>query len=135
MHKLFTGYSQFNCEAETRFRRRTCPGYRVYALFDRSTPDVVRYVGFTSRPLDRRLYNHVQGGKHRRNPPVNQWIADLLSQDRKLGIKLLESTDCPMKGKDAEKLWIKRLALEGHPLLNVIYSVSGVGSPIVCVVL
>ncbi len=77
----------------------------IYGLTDPT--GAIRYVGFTSRTLDRRLVKHLQDAQRqsKKNRHVYTWIRSLLRNGHTPEIVLLD--ECEGNGAEEERMWIK----------------------------
>lgn len=93
------------------------PNYTIYALH-LSTDPTVRYVGYTTKPVTRRLAEHrrdaLAGSRHIKH----KWMRKHGVEN--IRIRVLE--DCPVGDYDylsyAERYWIEAMRELGHDLLN-----------------
>ena len=91
---------------------------RVYALYERSIPDVIRYVGQTRSTIDRRLERHISDALKAQRPTRCQaWILSVFRLGGEVCIRTI----------DANATWnvteVQQIALcraSGHPLMNVL---------------
>lgn len=87
-------------------------GY-VYELHEPGGPP--RYVGATTRPVERRLHGHRQAAREDKPWPVAQWVREV--GDYGFEASVLEvNPEEPLE--DAEAYWIARIRSDGHALLN-----------------
>lgn len=83
----------------------------IYALID-PRDGTVHYVGQTTCPLKKRLWEHVNSPTNAR---VRVWMRELLALDLRPEIQLLETVH--RKDLNAkEKFWIKEMHLRREPL-------------------
>lgn len=88
----------------------------IYGLFDPETGEC-RYVGKTSRTIEKRLLQHLQDARRRPGEiPRFRWINALLAKGSRPQIRLLES-DCG-DWREAERRWIADMKATGDRLLN-----------------
>jgi hypothetical protein len=77
----------------------------IYGLFDPAEPDVVRYVGYTTKDAERRLREHVCEARklkcHR-----HKWIAKLAVEGRRPGLVVLETLSEGDDWHERERFWI-----------------------------
>lgn len=97
-------------------------GWHVYTLHDPQT-DATRYVGLTEWPR-RRWLTHLGAARlalaGRRDPtPVMEWFGSLLVQGLRPVMRLVCPVNGEEDGRDVEAQTIRRLAAEGHNILNV----------------
>lgn len=71
----------------------------------------IRYIGKTSRELERRLYAHISESRRTRHSHKHRWIAKCLDRGLRPTIWLLEEVPDGVSWQAREKAWIKR-ALE-----------------------
>lgn len=98
-----------------------------YTLSDPRTPDVIRYIGKTKSPLNRRLSGHISSTKRAfldkgtRNYNMN-WIKSLLDLGLKPLILEIDSIECEEDSKEwiiFEKYWISQFKSWGFSLTNL----------------
>lgn len=98
-----------------------------YTLSDPRTPDVIRYIGKTKSPLNRRLSGHISSTKRAfldkgtRNYNMN-WIKSLLDLGLKPLILEIDSIECEDDSKEwiiFEKYWISQFKSWGFSLTNL----------------
>ena len=89
--------------------------YKIYTLHDPDTLEV-RYVGFTSKTLKRRLAGHILSSRWRDDHRAN-WIQSLVSNGKSPEILLVESVS-EENWKDREVFWISHFRLLGCDLTN-----------------
>ena len=65
--------------------------YKIYALIDNLTNEI-RYIGYTSKSLDKRLKSHIYDCNRTKSHKTN-WINSLLSKGFKPIIKQIDETD------------------------------------------
>jgi group I intron endonuclease len=89
----------------------------IYALFDKSDPEALRYVGQTVLPLKTRLWYHTA---ETRNPSRRSWKINWMVSIGidNVGVVELEEVTDPLNLDEREKYWISRLRDEGHRLTN-----------------
>jgi hypothetical protein len=96
---------------------------RVYAI-RRADDFVVRYVGQTSQPLERRLTKHFSVARSERTTPFYSWLRKHADED--IAIDELEAVSTTREALgEAERFWIGLLQANGQPLLNL--SLGGLG--------
>lgn len=94
--------------------------YTVYGLSDPATPEIIRYVGATSKTLEQRLTSHCNDAKYSKGDSQRvKWIRSLAKLGLKPVITVLEECDkstlLKMEGK-----WIGnfRIPKRDHDQLN-----------------
>lgn len=78
----------------------------------------IRYIGKTSRELDRRLYAHISESRRIRNSHKHRWIAKCLDDGVRPLIVLLEDVPSSMSWQARERAWIKLALKSGMRLTN-----------------
>lgn len=93
--------------------------YYIYKLLDPETLQI-RYVGYTSKPLETRLIEHIKDSRrskiqsHKKN-----WIKKLLDLGKTPTIELLETLDYNIdNAHKIEQVWITFFKKLGHNLVN-----------------
>jgi hypothetical protein len=76
--------------------------HKIYGLTGNG---IVRYVGYTSHSLTRRLFEHVYESQHKNTCHRHRWIRSLLRKGVKPQIVLLEEVNAA-NWKDRERFWI-----------------------------
>lgn len=91
----------------------------IYILIDPKT-NLVRYVGQTSKKLEKRLSSHINKAKNTPNKTThkNTWIKSLISENLKPIIELVEVVS-DSEWKEKEKYYIKKYKELGFDLLNL----------------
>jgi DNA-binding XRE family transcriptional regulator len=89
--------------------------YLIYGLKDPRT-DEYRYVGKTSNGLSR-AKSHLN---HSHNPLVNDWVNELMANDYKPDVVILENVVNQFELVDKEKYWVGKLLKEGYDLYNIL---------------
>ncbi len=89
--------------------------YQIYGLFDPRNNEL-KYIGYTSVPLNRRLLNHLYELKTKRSKNYRkfEWFQELLDLSLKPDIKTIEIID-KKDWSEKEKYWISRY----NNLLNI----------------
>lgn len=83
----------------------------IYGLFDPDDElEAVRYVGYTSKPLSKRLKERICG-RMRAETHKNKWIRLLKSQGRTPSIRILDATD-ENSWQECERSWIQEIGRE-----------------------
>ena len=77
---------------------------KIYALIDPRN-EIVRYIGWTSKPLKRRLTDHISDSNRGHNNHRCKWIRKMLSQNVVPVIKTIEECDYNERW-DRERYWI-----------------------------
>lgn len=91
--------------------------YLFYALSASSEPDVVRYIGVTTKTIEKRFYQHKYCALHKRDLPVHKWMYSHMSKgDTILCKQIGQSSDTGWE--QIEKDLISQYK-EGGRLLNV----------------
>lgn len=80
--------------------------FKVYYLIDPRYPNIIRYVGITSKDLKNRLYEHVKCAKRGRKLYVSDWIRNILNENIKPEILLLEDNINKDDIFNKEQYWI-----------------------------
>lgn len=88
--------------------------YKIYTLSDPQTHDI-RYVGITVQELKKRLNRHVSAARKQSKYYVNAWIRQLLEQDLRPDINLVEVTNDLFR----ERYWIQYFRGQGARLTNL----------------
>lgn len=88
----------------------------IYALSDPADGEI-RYVGFTSKTVKRRLMEHIAEAKEGKVTHQLNWIRSVLSEGRKPIAQVLEIVD-EDSWADRERHWIKTLREQGKKLVN-----------------
>lgn len=97
----------------------------IYGLFDpRDKGSNIRYVGFTSKDLKKRLCEHIYESKKKKNHR-HKWIASLLSEGVLPEIVLIERV-CDEEWKAREQYWI---SYYGSALTNSTIGGEGLINP------
>lgn len=96
----------------------------VYGLVDHFGK--VRYIGFTSQPLERRLRDHINGSKYRRTYKDN-WIQSLLAIGVEPTIKVIEEVESDWQGR--ERFWIDEFSQIENALTNLTQGGEGLLNP------
>lgn len=80
---------------------------KIYGLYDPSLSGrpVIRYIGFTKRPLYVRLSQHIHEAKFRCKNHRHKWIRSLLDKDVSPAIVVIELVD-DMDWQERERFWI-----------------------------
>ena len=86
----------------------------IYGLVD-PTSNAIRYVGFTSKKLDRRLWEHIHESKSRNTCHRHRWIRSLIRNGSLPTIRMLE-TVTEENRQERERAWI--VALSANNLTN-----------------
>lgn len=91
--------------------------YIVYALFNTCFPDIVRYVGLTTKTENHRLKGHWKSARRGKKYPVYDWM-------RKHGpdavaVRVLGVYSSRQEMVDAEVFWIAHYRLVGQADLNI----------------
>lgn len=91
----------------------------IYRLIDPKT-NLVRYVGQTTKKLEKRLSSHINKAKNTPNKTThkNTWIKSLISENLKPIIELIEVVSDD-EWKEKEKYYIKKYKELGFDLLNL----------------
>jgi len=94
--------------------------YTIYAIIHPQERAYL-YVGQTS-DYRKRIQNHLKNAKGKRLNIGTQNIRTALCDLYQIGLlpefEILEETECEESSLQLETIWIRRLAAEGHPLLN-----------------
>lgn len=80
----------------------------------------IRYVGKADKPM-KRLREHLFQARHSSVQPSSEkvtWLRELLSQNLKPSVVLLETVPPAADWSDSEQHWIARLIADGDPLTN-----------------
>ncbi len=96
----------------------------IYGLIDPATNEI-RYVGYTSKDVNRRLFEHIDESKHKVTSHKHKWIAKLIKSGSKPEIKILETVN-DENWQDREKYWIDKL---GYRLTNSTEGGEGLLNP------
>ena len=97
-------------------KRKFCMNkYLIYGLKDPRT-DEYRYVGKTSNGLSR-AKSHLN---HSHNPLVNDWVNELMANDYKPDVVILENVVNQFELVDKEKYWTGKLINDGYDLCNIL---------------
>jgi GIY-YIG catalytic domain len=88
--------------------------FQIYTLSDPRTGDI-RYVGITRQELKKRLCRHLSAARKQTPYYVSAWIHQLLEQELRPVISLIETTDDP----DRERYWIQHYRSLGARLTNL----------------
>lgn len=97
----------------------------VYALYDPRKPEVVRYVGRTSKPLQVRLREHINDAKADRSRSYRiSWVKSLLAQGVQPALLVLEETTLE-EVVTCEAKWIARMHAAKQPLCNHTFGYEG----------
>lgn len=88
----------------------------IYALSDPADGEI-RYVGFTSKTVKRRLIEHISEAKEGKLSHRFNWIRSVLSAGRKPVVQILEIVDKD-SWAEKERHWIRTLRGEGKKLVN-----------------
>ena len=88
--------------------------FQIYTLSDPRTEDI-RYVGITIQELKRRLRQHLAAARKRTPYYVSAWIRQLLEQELRPTITLIETTEDPNR----ERYWIQHYRRLGARLTNL----------------
>lgn len=100
--------------------------YKIYTLHDPDTM-AVRYVGFTSKTLEKRLARHVAASKNERNHRAN-WIRSLVSVGKRPAILLVEGVSLE-NWQERERFWILHFRSIGCSLVNSCEGGKGIIGP------
>lgn len=100
--------------------------YKIYKLIDPRIQDEedskrVRYIGWTNKELSARLSNHITEAKHditQQHTHKNRWINNLLKENLRPIIQLVDETDDPNEIKLMEIKYIKQFKDGGFLLTN-----------------
>jgi hypothetical protein len=80
----------------------------ILRIFDPVNPSrEVRYVGFTARPLPKRLRAHLRSSRKMKNER-HRWIAELREAGRSPEIVILEVVPSGLDWREREKFWMAR---------------------------
>jgi transcriptional regulator with XRE-family HTH domain len=95
----------------------------IYALVDPRQPEVWWYVGRSFHPRSRRV-QHARGPNRAAQGATykEHWIAQLLSQNIRPSVIVLEECKSLSDAIVREKIWIRRALSDGHPLTNSVVS-------------
>lgn len=99
--------------------------YKIYTLEHPLTKEI-RYVGFTSRPLNKRLGEHCCTGKSSKNTHIANWCKSLVYQGFRPVITLLDQTDNKARWAELEKYWVSQFKTWGFDLTNLTEGGEGV---------
>lgn len=86
---------------------------KIYTLADSSTNEI-RYIGFTTQSLGKRLYQHMWDSKNKKNRYVCKWINSLKTSPK---IELLEDVTLE-NWEEREVYWIQQFKYWGFNLTN-----------------
>ncbi len=100
------------------------PINRIYTLVDPRT-NQVRYVGITKHALSRRLHDHIRQAISGFHSHKCSWIRQLLADNRRPEIVLLESTQDRLR----ECFWIAHYRGQGSDLTNATDGGDGLVNP------
>lgn len=89
----------------------------VYGLSSSESPDVIRYVGITSGPLQKRISHHRNYPKKHRNKRAS-WVGSILSNGFDLSVVVLDSVIGGDEAKRKEIEYIKLFKAVGAKLVN-----------------
>ena len=94
--------------------------YYFYTLTAASSPDKIRYVGVTTKTLNKRMCGHKYNATHgnKRNQPVHKWMWSVMQTGDTVSIHFLDECDETL-WEDREKYWIQYYKDQGHKLLNI----------------
>ncbi len=102
---------------------------KIYTLHDPDTLDV-RYVGFTSKTLERRLAGHVRLAICK-NSPINHrlnWIRSLIDSGKSPVILIVETVS-DSNWEERERFWISHFRKQGCDLVNGTDGGDGLRNP------
>jgi len=97
---------------------------RIYVLVDPLTSEI-RYVGWTTKPLHRRLRHHLTEAK-KSNNHKSTWVRSLVRRGYVPDIRLVQEVPLTV-WKEAEVYWIAKFKSLGCPLVNA--TSGGEGTP------
>lgn len=95
---------------------------QIYKLYDPRDPDVIRYIGRTSKQnLSTRLVEHLSKAKYRygRKSHVINWIAKLLKENVIPVIEKIDEIEGWKESHTKEREYIKKYLELKHPLTNL----------------
>lgn len=99
----------------------------IYALYDPTlSPAPVRYVGFTSKSVKRRLTEHIAEAKAGQSSHRLRWIASLLKRGVKPAATVLEAVSAE-NWQERERFWISQF--ESGQLTNATAGGDGLVNP------
>lgn len=101
--------------------------YKIYVLIDPTTNEY-KYIGFTSWEIEERLNKHIQLSYNPKDY-VHKWIHQLLINNIKPTVKLLEIVDEKDKWQDRERWWIAEGKRLGWALTNLTDGGDGLFNP------
>lgn len=113
---LETTVTDFMIEVEAEYQRLQVIPIFIYALQDPRTQSI-HYIGQSQHP-QRRLHGHLS--QARRNAEADAkcfWIAELLAQELKPALVILEETD-GTQATEREAFWIVEMFRREQPLTN-----------------
>lgn len=100
---------------------------KIYELRDpRDESKSPRYVGMTSKSLEKRLFAHLQSYYLEAKTYKNNWIKTLLLENIKPTIHLIEEVEDWKYACEVEKYWIKEFRAQEYRLTNLTDGGDGV---------
>lgn len=95
--------------------------FKIYAAIDPRS-NLVRYIGYTGRPLNWREVGHEFNAIHQGSLPVNKWVDELMGDGRMPQFMVLDSAPTKFEALHLEHYWIIQYAKQyGVPLENIQY--------------
>lgn len=92
---------------------------KIYALYESTQPDAIRYIGWCICDIRLRLADHIRDTHSGDRRYVHNWIRAVLSRGAAVEVKLLEVVTKDESYREAEKKWIRWHRWLGHPLTNL----------------
>lgn len=92
--------------------------YKIYTLADERSPNDIRYIGFTSGKIQKRLNGHIGKALYSKcNYHVTNWVRKLLREGSKPEIKILDFCN-KNNWEEYEIYWICQMRAWGFDLTN-----------------
>lgn len=96
----------------------------IYGLYSTSNPDIIRYIGYTTKPLNKRLIEHKSESRYNRTYK-DKWIQSEIKENNSIEILSIDSGFSIDELKKKEVRYIKIFKSAGAELVNRTYGGDG----------